>query len=101
MPPSLARRSRRSCAARIARSSQFLRTRVDIELAHQNQELLAQMNRRAKLQLRLQQTVESISIVAMTYYAAGLVGYIAKSAKSVGWPVDVDVAVALPSPSSC
>jgi uncharacterized membrane-anchored protein len=91
-------RRQEELSARIARSSQFLRTRVDIELAHQNQELLVQMNRRAKLQLRLQQTVESISIVAMTYYAAGLVGYVAKSAASVGWKVNVDVAVGVSVP---
>ncbi|MDX2219207.1 MAG: DUF3422 domain-containing protein [Burkholderiales bacterium] len=91
-------RRQEELSARIARASQFLRTRVDIELAEQNQELLVQMNRRAKLQLRLQQTVESISIVAMTYYAAGLVGYIAKSAKSVGWAVNVDVAVGVSVP---
>lgn len=91
-------RRQEELSARIARASQFLRTRVDIELAEQNQELLVQMNRRAKLQLRLQQMVESISIVAMTYYAAGLVGYLAKSAKSVGWPVNVDVAVGVSVP---
>lgn len=91
-------RRQEELSARIARASQFLRTRVDIELAEQNQELLVQMNRRAKLQLRLQQTVESISIVAMTYYAAGLVGYVAKSAKSVGWPVNVEVAVGVSVP---
>lgn len=84
-------RRQEELSARIARSSQFLRTRVDIELARQNQELLVQMNRRAKLQLRLQQTVEGLSVLAMTYYAAGLVGYLAKSAKSAGVPLDVDV----------
>ncbi|MEZ5730262.1 MAG: DUF3422 domain-containing protein [Burkholderiaceae bacterium] len=66
---------------RIARNSQLLRTRVDVELERQNQELLAQMNRRARLQLRLQQTVESISVVAITYYASQLVHYVAKGVK--------------------
>ena len=54
-------------STRIARKSALLRTRVDIELERQNQELLAQMNRRAKLQLRLQETVEGLSVVAITY----------------------------------
>lgn len=68
-------------SGRIARNSQLLRTRVDIELERQNQELLGQMNRRAKLQLRLQETVEGLSVVAITYYASQLVSYLAKGAK--------------------
>lgn len=65
-------------STRIARKSALLRTRVDIELERQNQELLAQMNRRAKLQLRLQETVEGLSVVAITYYGSQLVQYLAK-----------------------
>jgi len=68
-------------SGRVARNSQLLRTRVDIELQRQNQELLAQMNRRARLQLRLQETVEGLSIVAITYYASQLVQYLAKGVK--------------------
>lgn len=71
-------------SARIARASQLLRTRVDVALERQNQALLVSMDRRAKLQLRLQQTVEGLSIAAITYYGAGLVGYVAKAAKSLG-----------------
>ncbi len=65
-------------SGRVARNSQLLRTRVDIELESQNQELLAQMNNRAKVQLRLQETVEGLSIAAITYYVSQLVFYIAK-----------------------
>ena len=57
-------RMQEGLSARISRASELLRTRVDIELERQNQELLAQMNRRAKLQLRLQETVEGLSVVA-------------------------------------
>nr|MBP9117231.1 DUF3422 domain-containing protein [Methyloversatilis sp.] len=71
-------RRQEELSGRIARNSQLLRTRVDIELERQNQELLAQMNRRAKLQMRLQETVEGLSIVAITYYASQLVQYLAK-----------------------
>ena len=85
-------------SARIARASQLLRTRVDVALERQNQDLLASMNRRAKLQLRLQQTVEGLSVAAITYYAAGLTGYLAKAGKSLGLPVDPDVAVGLAIP---
>jgi uncharacterized membrane-anchored protein len=74
---SVARRQN-ELSTRIARKSALLRTRVDIELERQNQELLAQMNRRASLQLRLQETVEGLSVVAITYYASQLVSYLAK-----------------------
>lgn len=70
-------------SARIARTSQLLRTRVDIELERQNQEVLAQMNRRAKLQLRLQETVEGLSVVVLTYYGSQLVQYLAKGSKDL------------------
>lgn len=63
---------------RIARKSALLRTRVDIELERQNQELLSQMNRRSRLQLRLQETVEGLSVVAITYYASSLVHHLAE-----------------------
>jgi uncharacterized membrane-anchored protein len=56
------------------------------------------MNRRARLQLRLQQTVEGLSIAAITYYLASLVGYLAKGAESAGLPVDPDLAVAIAIP---
>lgn len=70
-------------SGRIARTSQLLRTRVDIELERQNQELLSQMNRRAKLQLRLQETVEGLSVVVLTYYGSQLVQYLMKGTKEL------------------
>jgi uncharacterized membrane-anchored protein len=78
-------RRQEELSGRVARNSQLLRTRVDIELERQNQELLHQMNRRAKLQLRLQETVEGLSVVAITYYASQIVHYLAK-AGSKFWP---------------
>jgi uncharacterized membrane-anchored protein len=56
------------------------------------------MNRRARLQLRLQQTVEGLSVAAITYYLASLVGYLAKGAKAAGLPVDPDLAGAASIP---
>jgi uncharacterized membrane-anchored protein len=85
-------------SARIARNSQLLRTRVDIELERQNQELLAQMNRRAKIQLRLQETVEGLSVVAITYYGSQLVNYMAKGAKHLIEPATPDVVTAVSIP---
>ena len=63
-------------AARAARTGDLLRTRVDVERSAQNQALLASMDRRADLQLRLQETVEGLSVVAISYYAVSLVGYL-------------------------
>lgn len=61
---------------RLARSANLLRTRVEIALEQQNRDLLHSMNRRAELQLRLQETVEGLSVVAISYYALGLLGHL-------------------------
>jgi len=63
-------------ADRAMRTGDLLRTRVDVERSAQNQALLASMDRRAALQLRLQHTVEGLSVVAISYYAVSLVGYL-------------------------
>jgi uncharacterized membrane-anchored protein len=84
---------------RIARASALLSTRVDITRERQNQALLASMDRRAKLQLRLQQTVEGLSVAAIVYYMAGLVGYVAKGIKAGGLRLDPDLAVSLAVPA--
>lgn len=67
----------RAMADRAERAANLLRTRVDVERSAQNQELLASMDRRADLQLRLQRTVEGLSVVAISYYAVNLASYIA------------------------
>lgn len=90
-------RRQEELSARVARNSQLLRTRVDIELERQNQELLAQMNNRAKLQLRLQETVEGLSVVVLTYYGSQLVQYLAKGSKDLHhFNPDVITAVSIP-----
>ncbi len=68
----------KAMAERAARAAELLRTRVDVERQGQNQQLLASMDRRAEAQLRLQHTVEGLSVVAISYYALGLMGYLAK-----------------------
>ena len=83
---------------RVAQASALLSTRVDIARERQNQTLLASMDRRAKLQLRLQQTVEGLSVAAICYYVAGLVGYGAKAMKASGLPIDPDLLVGLSIP---
>lgn len=66
----------RSMAERGGRAADLLRTRVDVERSGQNQDLLASMDKRADLQLRLQRTVEGLSVVAISYYAVNLASYI-------------------------
>jgi uncharacterized membrane-anchored protein len=72
---------------KLARAATLLRTWVDVEVERQNRDLLASMNRRARMQLRLQQTVEGLSIAAVSYYVVGLVGYLAKGASPFGLTV--------------
>ncbi|HYD99352.1 MAG TPA: DUF3422 domain-containing protein [Alphaproteobacteria bacterium] len=59
---------------RIARATSLLRTRVDVALEGRSQALLQEMHGQAGQQLRLQETVEGLSIVAIGYYAVGLLG---------------------------
>ena len=63
-------------ADRAIRAGDLLRTRVDVERSAQNQALLTSMDKRADLQLRLQKTVEGLSVVAISYYAVSLVSYL-------------------------
>ncbi len=84
---------------KLARATTLLRTRVDVDLEQQNRSLLQSMNRRARLQLRLQQTVEGLSVAAISYYVVGLLSYLAKGSKDAGLPVpssSVSTAVAVP-----
>ncbi|PHS70126.1 MAG: hypothetical protein COB22_08360 [Cycloclasticus sp.] len=82
-----------SLSVRIARASQILMARVDLALESQNQDLLNSMNKRAKLQLRLQETVEGLSIAAISYYIVGLVGYLGKALKEIDVPINIDLFV--------
>lgn len=91
-------RRQESLSRRVARATQLLTTRVGITREGQNQELLESMNRRARIQLRLQETVELLSIAAVTYYGVGLVGYAFKGLKALGIGVNPEVAMAVSIP---
>lgn len=93
-----AARRQQALSERISRVSNLLRTRVEIEQQQSSRALLDAMNRRQKAQLMLQSAVEGFSVAAVTYYGAGLVGYAAKAAKSAGWNVAPDLAVAVAIP---
>ena len=89
----------RELSERVAQASGLLSTRVEIVREKQNQSLLAATARRAMLQLRLQQTVEGLSVAAITYYVVGLVGYVAKGLKASGLSIDPEVTIALAIPT--
>ncbi|WP_321342658.1 DUF3422 domain-containing protein [Breoghania sp.] len=69
---------------KLARAATLLRTRVDVELESQNRNLLETMNKRARQQLRLQQTVEGLSVAAISYYVVGLLGHVIEGAHEAG-----------------
>lgn len=80
-----AERRLQELSGRSARAADLLRTRINLSLQEQNQKLLVSMDRRAGLQLRLQETVEGLSVVAISYYAVSLGGYLlAPAGKAVG-----------------
>ena len=86
---------------KLTRAANLLRTRVDVEIERQNRDLLHSMNDRARMQLRLQQTVEGLSVAAISYYVVSLGAYVFKALKELGWlPVDPGVATALFVPVS-
>jgi uncharacterized membrane-anchored protein len=81
-----------SLSERVARTSALLRTRVDIATEGQNQLLLEKLTKGQELQLRLQSTVEGLSIAAISYYVVSLLLYGAKALKSLGVPVHPEMA---------
>jgi uncharacterized membrane-anchored protein len=83
---------------RIHRTTSLLRTRVEVSIEAQNQNLLTSMNRRSHLQLRLQQTVEGLSVVAIAYYALSLMGYGFDAMIALGVPVQKDIATGIAMP---
>lgn len=59
-----------------ARAGDMLRTQTDVTREEQNQAILSRMDERAGQQLRLQKTVEGLSVVAVSYYAVNLASYL-------------------------
>lgn len=84
--------------AHISTTSQLLNTRVDVAAEANNERLLASMERRARLQLRLQQTVEGLSVAAISYYALGLLSYIFKAGESFWHRFDPALATGISAP---
>ncbi len=93
-------------SAKLARAADLLRTRVDVEVEQQNRDLLASMNERTRLQLRLQRTVEGLSVAAISYYVASLVHLLVGGLHEggmdarLGLPLDPGLVTALSVPVS-
>jgi len=83
---------------RVSRISNLLRTRVEIEQQQSSQALLATMNSRQDIQIKLQATVEGLSVAAISYYIVGLVSYLAKGAQYWGWPLSAEITAAIAIP---
>lgn len=83
---------------RANQATSLLRTRLDMALTQQNIALLASMDRRAHMQLRLQQTVEGLSVAAISYYVVGLLGYLAKAGERLGVHAPHDLVMGLGAP---
>ncbi|MFZ2102687.1 MAG: DUF3422 family protein [Oricola sp.] len=83
---------------KLARAATLLRTKVDVSVEKQNRDLLHSMNTRARLQLRLQQTVEGLSVAAVSYYVVGLISYVVKGLepKRIGISDGLITALAVP-----
>ena len=86
-------------SVKLARAANLLRTRVDVEIEHQNRDLLRSMNDRTRMQLRLQQTVEGLSVAAISYYVVSLGSYVFKALHETGWmKMEAGTATALSVP---
>jgi len=83
---------------RIARVSNLLRTRININLEAQNRDLLRSMDRRAAMQLRLQEMVEGLSVVVLSYYSVGLLDHALNGLKQFGVDLNVDLVVGISVP---
>lgn len=88
----------RSVIERIARTVQVLNTRVEVASEMVNVELLASMDRRSQMQLRLQETVEGLSIVAVSYYALALLKLAFDGLAEVFTSLNPTLATALATP---
>lgn len=83
---------------RLGRATALLRTRVDLSMEGQIRDLLKSMDHRAHVQLRMQETVEGLSVVVLSYYLLGIVGYGLKALKAAGQDINVELLTGLAIP---
>lgn len=83
---------------RVSRAAGLMRTRIELSMEEQNQQLLASVDRRAHLQVRLQETVEGLSVIVLSYYSVGLISYVLKGLKGLGVGLNADAVTGLMAP---
>ncbi|MEM9332904.1 MAG: DUF3422 domain-containing protein [Pseudomonadota bacterium] len=83
----------------LSRALLLLRTRIELNLNKGNQELLKSMDKRHDQQLKISRTVEGLSVIAITYYAVGLVSHLLKVLSQQPWmPLSVTSLTAISVP---
>jgi uncharacterized membrane-anchored protein len=68
---------------KVQRSIELLDARISLSIQSQNQAVLDTISRTSASQFRLQQTVEGLSIIAISYYALGVLGYLFEAVHDV------------------
>jgi len=63
-------------AIKIQRATELLNAHISLDLQTQNQAILDTISHTSNRQYRLQETVEGLSIVAISYYALAILGYV-------------------------
>lgn len=58
----------------------LVRTRIDVRVQEQNRAQLEAVNKQIRQQIQLQTSVERLSVIAISYYAAALIALLAKAA---------------------
>lgn len=94
-----ASRRQAELAEGVSRASSLLRTRVDVQRAEQNAEMLKSLEARARTQLRIQEAVEGLSVFAISYYLLGLVKYVLEGLPAIGGmpPKTLMTSIAVPT----
>jgi len=83
---------------RIDRVAEMMRTRVELSIQSQNQDLLASMDQRSKVQLMMQHTVEGLSVAAISYYTIGLIKYLLEALYNSGVSLNKDLILGVSVP---
>lgn len=89
---------------RLDRATELLRTRTNVQIEHQNRDLMSAMTERSRLQLRLQHVIEFVALAAVSYYLVALVQFVfqgipgqklvAKLGEEIGIPIAIDSGLA-------
>ncbi len=82
-------------SARCARAVDLLRTRVALAQEAKSEELLSALAETGRSQLRLQQTVEGLSVAAISYYVLSILGYAVKPWAAAGLGLSAETLLSL------